>query len=429
MSGRPLRSLYLCYLGSDEPLVSTQVLAYLAGLAGAGHELRLVTFETKRQNRAERAAIRSRFAAEGVRWHRLRYHKRPSLLATVVDVITGIALGTYLAWRHRIDVVHARVHVPAAMALAIRRLSRAEIVFDIRGLMAEEYVDAGTWREGSLPFRLTKWVEQHTLAVAVGAVILTERGRRIVFGEPGTTTASGGPVVVIPSCADVEAIVAAAGERDAVRSRLGLGDAPVLAYVGKFSTWYMAAEIAAFAAALHRRDDRWRLLVVTQSPHHLILDELASAGMPPSAATVTTCGPNEVGAHLHAADAAISFILPSPSKAASSPTKIGEYLAAGLPVVVSAGVGDVDELVRTNDVGVVVTAHDAASYDAAIVALEALVGRPDVAERCVEAARRELSLGGVGLPRYLDLYHEVGERLAERPGRRSRRWWSGTSTS
>jgi glycosyltransferase involved in cell wall biosynthesis len=404
-------------------------MAYLEGLAAAGHELHLLTFETRRQSRAERVAIRARFADRGVQWHRLRYHKRPSLLATIIDVLTGIAVGTYLVRRHHLQVLHARVHVPAAIALAIRRLTRAEILFDIRGLMAEEYVDAGTWREGSLPFRLTKWVERHTLAVAEGAVILTERGRHLVFGDPGTTTDSGAPVRVIPSCADVEAIVAAADRRAELRERFGFGDAPVLAYVGKFSTWYMAAEMASFAAALHRHDERWRLLVVTQSPHQLILDELAAVGMPSEAVTVTTCTPDEVGAHLHAADAAMSFILASPSKVASSPTKVGEYLAAGLPIVVSAGVGDVDDLVRRHGVGVVLDAHDPADHAAAVVAMKQLVGDPVVAARCVRAARQELSLAGVGLPRYLDLYHEVGERLATRPATRSRRRWSGTSRS
>ena len=29
------------------------------------------------------------------------------------------------------------------------------MIFDLRGLMAEEYVDAGRWRRGGLPYRLT----------------------------------------------------------------------------------------------------------------------------------------------------------------------------------------------------------------------------------------------------------------------------------
>ena len=79
---RPLRSLYLCYLPLDEPLVETQVLAYLRGLAASGHQVHLVTWETRRRTAHDVRAERARLLATGVRWHRRRYHKRPSLLAT-----------------------------------------------------------------------------------------------------------------------------------------------------------------------------------------------------------------------------------------------------------------------------------------------------------------------------------------------------------
>ena len=49
--------------------------------------------------------------------------------------------------RHRLDAVHARNHVPLATALIVRRLTGCRLIFDVRGLMAEEYVDAGRWRE------------------------------------------------------------------------------------------------------------------------------------------------------------------------------------------------------------------------------------------------------------------------------------------
>ena len=43
-----LRSLYVCYLSLDDPLVDTQVVAYLEGLARRGHTIHLLTFEPRR---------------------------------------------------------------------------------------------------------------------------------------------------------------------------------------------------------------------------------------------------------------------------------------------------------------------------------------------------------------------------------------------
>ena len=47
----------------------------------------------------------------------------------------------------------------------------------------------------------------------------------------------------------------------------------------------------------------------------------------------------------------MSFIKPCLSKLSSSPTKVGEYLAAGLPVISTAGIGDVDDLLTGRNNG------------------------------------------------------------------------------
>jgi hypothetical protein len=149
---RRLRSLYVCYLSLEDPLVHTQVIAYLRGLAAAGHQIYLLTFETYRLTRRERRHWRSRLAKDGIAWHGLRYHKRPSLPATAYDTLIGALFTKALVVRHRIDALHARNHVPVAMAMLARRLTagnRPALIFDIRGLMAEEYADAGRWHSRS----------------------------------------------------------------------------------------------------------------------------------------------------------------------------------------------------------------------------------------------------------------------------------------
>src|SRR5206468_1107732 len=103
-----LRSLYVCYLSLDDPLVESQVIAYLEGLASRSHTIHLLTFETRPLTRARRAQLRELMRARGVHWHGLRYHKRPSLPATVLDALAGALVCAWLVRRHRLDVVHAR---------------------------------------------------------------------------------------------------------------------------------------------------------------------------------------------------------------------------------------------------------------------------------------------------------------------------------
>lgn len=400
----------MCYLGLDDPLVHTQVIAYLEGLAARGHVVHLLTFEKTRLSRAVRRRWRTEFKRRGIVWHGLRYHKRPSLPATVCDVVCGTVYAAFLVRRHRLDAVHARSHVPAAMALLARRLVRFDLVFDIRGLMAEEFEDAGRWRRGGAPFRLTKWIERLAIARAAGIVVLTDRVRHQLFGG-----ATDHRVHVIPCCVDVERIAALRGERHELRRRLGVGERPMLVYVGKLTGWYMEREMAEFFAAARRLVPELHFLILTQMDPSPIRDELTRLGIPPQAQTITRCAPDMVGGYLAAADVAISFIRPSFSKISTSPTKVGEYLAAGLPIVCGAGIGDVDELLREYGIGVVVETFATPELERAAGELLTLIADTGHADRSRRAARERLSLAGVGIPAYDALYADVAAN-AGRPG-------------
>jgi glycosyltransferase involved in cell wall biosynthesis len=290
----------------------------------------------------------------------------------------------------------------AMIAQLLLRPRRMALIFDIRGLMAEEYADAGRWRRGGVPFRLTKAVERAAVRRADGIVVLTERVRRRLFAHRrGVRT--------IPCCADLEALVAAGAEREHVRRDLGLSGATVMVYVGKFGGWYMAAEMADFFALAKGWIPGLHFLILTQDGRREIRQQLERRSVCGDY-TITSAPPEQLGGYLAAADFGISFIRPAPSKESSSPTKVGEYLGAGLPVVCTAGVGDLDRLI-TGDIGTLVRAHTLTSYRAAAEHTVALLATADTRERCRAVARRELSLADVGIPRYRLLYAEVAERI------------------
>ena len=181
-----LRSLYICYYPLTEPLVQTQVVAYLRGLAARGHVIHLLTYETENLSPRQKRALRRELKAHGITWHHLRYHSRPTVPATIYDSVCGIARAVQIVRRHRLNCVHARSQVPALMATMVKLLTGAKMIFDIRGLLAEEYEDAGSWTRDGLPFRLTKAAQNLAIARADGIVTLTQRVQRVLF-DPNYT--------------------------------------------------------------------------------------------------------------------------------------------------------------------------------------------------------------------------------------------------
>src|SRR2546430_2396824 len=195
VAGMTVRSLYICYFGLREPLVQTQVLPYLRELVAGGVRMWLLTFEPQRWSAAAVAEWRERLRAEGIEWHMLRYHKRPTLPATLYDVARGALRAAAIVRRERIDLIHARSHVAAAMGALAKRMSGARLIFDCRGLLAEEYVDSGNWRAGGILYRMTKAAERWIFRAADGLVVLTDRAREMLGG-------SAAAVEVIPCCVD-----------------------------------------------------------------------------------------------------------------------------------------------------------------------------------------------------------------------------------
>lgn len=405
------RTLYLCYFGLREPLVQTQVLPYLRKLVEAGLQVSLLTFEPllkERWTRKELEAERARLEGEGIRWHWRTYHKRPSLPATLYDVAVGARLASKLVKRGEADVLHARGHVAALMAALAKRRAGGRILFDIRGFMPEEYTDAGVWPANGTLYRGVKRVERFLFDSADGFVVLTEKAREILFPGRTETDEKGRPVEVIPCCVDFKRFRAAdETPREELRRELKLEGRRVVVYVGSFGGWYMAEETARFMALAYKQDPKTFALVLTQTPPEPIAARLRELGVPDDSFHVGRVAPAEVPRYLKASDIAVSFIRACYSKLSSSPTKIAEYLAAGLPVVCNAGIGDVDEVIEGDRVGVVLRDFDDESFARALEEVETLRAEGDLTRRARASAERRFDIELVGGAKYRRLYRRL----------------------
>ena len=393
-----MRALYICYFGLREPLVQTQVLPYLRELVAGGVEMWLLTFEPRRFDPAE---WRERLRAEGIEWEALPYHKQPTLPATLYDIVRGALRAARMARRKRIDIFHGRSHVGAAIGALAKRISGGRLIFDFRGFLAEEYVDHGRWRAGGLLFRLTKMAERRLLRTADGIVFLTERMMGRAFPH----------VEVIPCCVDVARFAAAD------RADLGVHDRLVYVYSGALGGYYLVEETAALLAAAREADPRTFALILTQTPPEAIVAALERNGFTADDYRVMTVPPEDVPRYLRAADVGVSLIRASPARQASSPTKFAEYLVAGLPVISTSEIGDMDAQIARHRVGVLLSRFDRDAYAEAIRAMTELRRDPKLAERCRALARDAYDLHDVGGVRYRRLYEAV---LVEGPSPRAR---------
>lgn len=405
------RVLFISYNGMLDPLGQSQVLPYLRALASRGIKFTLLSYERasafEPQGQARCAELKAELATSNIEWHWLRYHQTPSLPATAFDVMKGMRVAGKLVRDNRIELVHARSHIPATIALNLKKRFGTRMIFDLRGLLADEYADAGHWQVGNIPYRITKAMEQRAFAGSDAVVTLTERIWPLIRDWPGL---AGREVIheVIPCCTNLELFSFSDNERRRLRAELGLKHQFTLIYSGSIDGWYLTGKMAEFFAHLLRRKPDAHFLWLTPSRHERIREVMDARLIPASNYSIWSANSAEVPAYLSAADAGMAFIKSCFSKLASSPTKYAEYLACGLPLIVNAGIGDSDALITEENAGVLVRDFNEAEYERVINELEDFIQHPEATRKKARAiAGRLFDVSTLGVDRYARLYQRV----------------------
>jgi glycosyltransferase involved in cell wall biosynthesis len=404
------RVLYISYNGMLDPLGQSQVIPYLKELSRLGIRFWLLSFERPQAFTPAGAEttrhLREELAQCGIEWHFLRYHQKFSLPATAYDVTAGVRFASRLVREHQIELVHARSHIPATIALRLKKRFGTKMIFDVRGLMADEYVDANHWRKGSLAYRITKSAERKALWAADGIVTLTARIWPILSEWDSL---KGRHVIhqVVPCCADLKLFQFSQESRDSRRPELGLDDRFVLVYSGSIDGWYLTEEMADFFSSLKNQNPRAFFLWLAPSRHERIRALMRERRILEADYTVIAAAPRDVPSYLSAADAGLAFIKPCFSKLASSPTKYAEYLACGLPLIINQGIGDSDDLILKHNAGVLVSEFDKTAYDQAAARIFDLVRGAETRRHSRAIAQELFDLERVGGARYAQLYEEV----------------------
>jgi glycosyltransferase involved in cell wall biosynthesis len=263
----------------------------------------------------------------------------------------------------------------AGLRLA-RRLGVPSVLFVPATLMweAEQW---GTTRPG-----WGRWLERRgerpsllrADVVACGSDEVVEQVLRLGVPE--------GRVLLTPSGVDTEAF-AEQTDPAPLRRRLGLEGRFVVGWVGSFRRFHALEQAVEAAATVPGTS----LLLVGDGPERLRVEQLARhLGVP---ATFTGTVPHdELPDHLAAMDAAV-VLAPPAVPFHYSPLKLGEYMAAGLPVVAPA-TGQLAQRLTDGVEALVVPPHDAAALAGA---LRRLQDNPEERSRLGKGARAAAGAG------------------------------------
>jgi glycosyltransferase involved in cell wall biosynthesis len=402
-----MKVLFLSYNGLLEPILSSQAVPYMKGLSRTGCEFTLLTYEKKKDLGRFKVSgvvkLRDDLRRDGIDWRHLRYHKNPRAISTLFDLIAGAVYSLFLIISKKIDIVHVRGITPGMIMLALSVMVKVKILFDMRGLLAEEYVGGGMLKDDSIMFRLVKKAEKNMLLRADAVTVLTRKhldlNRKLDYLASRDI-----PMEVIPCCVDVSKFYYDEAAARRMRDALGLNDKFILMYPGKLGTFYFIDDMLNFFACLLKMRPEAVFLIVTHDDPRIITARAGAIGISSDKIVVKTgIKFDDMPSYMRIADAGIFFINPY-KKMGSSPIKMGEFLASGVPVIINPGIGDTEDIVRENQVGVVVSELNERSYERSVSDLSDLLKSGDVLKkRCRTTASRYLSVED-GVEKYKKIY-------------------------
>jgi glycosyltransferase involved in cell wall biosynthesis len=331
----PLRTIVLLsYWGTDEPLTLASVVPTVHMLIASGLADRVVLCTVERAGRPVPPPL-SMPGCVHVQWGATALGPRP--LARAIDLLRLHVRVVRVVREHRPLLIMARGVVAGGYAHFASKATGVPYAVDYFEPHADYMADVGEWRRGGPLYRGLSWLMRLQRRSALRIVTVARNYREMLLAD-GVDPAR---VLVAPCPVDLERMRSDPMARAMVRREARLGDGLVGIYLGKFGGLYhRERSYAAFARYLELAGQASRMVVLTPEPVEVVLNGLREAGADLERVHVAYAPHGEVPAWLSAADVAFAPYRGTPSSACISPMKIGEYWAAGLPVLLTRGVGD-----------------------------------------------------------------------------------------
>ena len=354
---------------------------------------------------------------EGIRFHRTRGAASgpPGIrewreIRALADAIVALAR----EWRA--DVLHA--HSPALCGMAALHAGKQlgiPVVYEIRAFWEDAAVSNGTGSEGNVKYRLTRALENRVVAGA-GAVVTICQGLKDDLVQRGVRADK---ITLSPNGVDLALFGKSAAPDPQLHAELGLGDGPVIGFIGSFYDYEGLDDMIAAMPLLLAQVPGARLLLVGGGPMEAALRAQAQAS--PAAGAIRFGGrvPHaEVERYYALVD-----VMAYPRKRSRltdlvTPLKPLEAMAQG-KLVAASDVGGHRELITDGITGTLFAPDDPAALAAALgVLLAAPVRWPALraAGHAHVAAHHDW---GRNVYRYHVVYQTLLGRSPENPERRA----------
>jgi glycosyltransferase involved in cell wall biosynthesis len=347
-NGPSMRALYVraTISSASEGGMQTHVAGFASGAEALGHKLKFVTSGTQHTNKSSHVPPSRFFDANRVfyeLWNNLNF------TAKLLSVF-------HSEGSRRFDFIYQRYNRFNWSGVVLSILTGPPLALEFNG--SEVWVSKQWDPIGQLS--LLRRFERLNLRAADLVFVVSEVQRRDLIAagfEPKK-------IIINPNGVDTDRFHPGCGGRD-IRRRLGIESKTVVGFVGTFGPWH-GAPVLAEAASLVEANTNCHFLFVGDGDERAQTEAIVQ-GTGVHATFTGRIPHSEIAAYLDACDVLVSPHVPANdgSEFFGSPTKLFEYMSMAKPVIASR-LGQIAEVIRDGENGLLVEPRDAAALARAI---------------------------------------------------------------
>lgn len=401
------RVLYISYDGLTDPLGQSQIIPYLSGLSKKGYDITILSNEKPENYEENRAVVEEKLKAAKIEWKFTFYSNKPPVVSTAFGVRRMRKLAYYLAKKQSFDIIHCRSILSTMVGDSVRKKFGGKLIFDIRGFWADERVEGGLWNLDNKLYKAIynyfKKKEKEFFRTADAVITLTENAKKYVLANFETKK----NFKVVPCAVDLNHFSTNNLDQTLIadlKVKWGIVEGDfVLSYVGSLGTRYRLKEMLLFFKQLQFLQPESKFLFITKSDTTQIDQYCSELNIDSNRVITDSCTYQDIPNYIAVSQASIFFIVTSFSGKAVSPTKQGEIMSLGLPIVCNADLGDSDIILKDTNTGIIPADY---SPEALKKSAEELLTFKTTADEIKSAAAAYFSL-----EKATERYHQVYQNL------------------
>lgn len=323
-----------------EPLGESQVLKYLLKISSK-YNIYLISFEKSSdiQNTQKFKDFKKICSANHIKWKPLKYSRFIKYISSIKNIFNLFFQSFIILITRNINIVHIRSYMPGIAVLPLKKLFKFSLVFDMRGLWADEKVDRLGWKKNQLKYKFFKFLETKLLKQSQSIISLTNGLKDYLIAQGYDES----KITTIRTCVDLEMFYPINNYNKDTSVDLG--------YLGSTDTAYDILPVLELFEQILRIRQNIKLKIFTKSDPKVIYKLARKIGIDSKFLNIRFCNREDLNVAINELNAILFYLKPSFSLLASMPTKIGESLGCNVPVVCNTFNEDIKQLMSKNNVG------------------------------------------------------------------------------